>query len=162
VALVSVTDEEAQTVAMACDIWARCGLGTRLPRFTVKDVKCGRWMDGTDRIVMPLWIWTGRWSGWPPVAHPHYLEWYVAHECAHYLHGVRGHGHGFQMVLGWLAGFDAWRWEETYKPRLYWQAVQIMHRANQNGISSSSMATSHIASMHAQASTACQPAHLRT
>ena len=106
---------------MADMILRRAGVAKR-PVIQVRAVKCGRWYERTGAITLPVWLWDD--------AHRNlsrYLEWYVAHELAHWLMGRPGHDLHFQTMLAWLAP-DAWVWEQTYKPKLYAQAVKALER----------------------------------
>lgn len=111
--------EQAAADAMAAHILQRVSV-VRRPFIQVRAVKCGRWHEKSKAITLPVWLWDD--------AHrnlPRYLEWYVAHELAHWLMDRPGHDIHFQTMLAWLAP-DAWHWESTYKPKLYSRALTAL------------------------------------
>ena len=98
----------------AARILQRAGRHPVPPLLRVCDVKCGRWSHRTGNITLPAWLWL---EDYPP----DFVEWYVAHELAHALNGVPGHGLPFQLTL-WSLAPNAWHWETTYKARQYARA----------------------------------------
>lgn len=102
---------DAEALAIARAIYRRVGLTIEPPPIRVSDVKTGRYYwKPRARITLPVWLWDGREAD-----RPGYTEWYIAHELAHGLSGMHGHGTWFQLVLWWLAP-DVWHWEATYDP----------------------------------------------
>ena len=110
--------EHAEAVAMVAHIMRRADVArAERPIIHVRDVKCGRWINRANGIVLPLWLFSR--------TEPGYFEWYVGHELAHWLIDRPGHDVQFQLMLAWLCP-DAWHWESTYKPRMYSQALTLL------------------------------------
>jgi hypothetical protein len=96
-----------------------------LPPVEIRNNGRGHYSVRRRAIVLPNWLFTGNnahrcWN------QPGYREWYIGHELAHAVcHAVKfpqNHGPAFQTVCQLLTG-DAYKWESTYKPKLY--AAQI-------------------------------------